>query len=154
MEEAEKPSMPEATSVTEQTRTNGRWAKGTSGNPTGRPRGSRNRATLIMEAILEDGGARLIQKLISMAMDGHPGAMRHCVERLLPRMRERSVDLELPATDTTEGVSAAIDAIVAAVAKGQLTPRRASNCPGFSRSRSTFVVFSYAWSSPPRSRRF
>jgi hypothetical protein len=31
----------------------GQWQKGTSGNPSGRPPGRRNKATLAMEALLE-----------------------------------------------------------------------------------------------------
>jgi len=40
-------------------RANGQFLPGTVGNPTGRPLGSRNRASLLMEAVL-DGRARAL----------------------------------------------------------------------------------------------
>ena len=60
----------------------GQWSKGVSGNPTGRPRGSRNRSTLAMEALLEDGAEQLINKAMKMALAGDTAALRICLERI------------------------------------------------------------------------
>ena len=75
---------------------NRQWRKGVSGNPAGRPRGSRNRATLAMEALLEEGAAQLIHKAMTMALAGDTAALRLCLERILPARRDRVVHLELP----------------------------------------------------------
>src|SRR5690242_4699082 len=48
------------------------WLKGQSGNPAGRPRGRQNKATLAMEALLEDGSEQLISKAMSMAWQEIP----------------------------------------------------------------------------------
>ena len=40
-------------------KSSGQFAEGTSGNPSGRPAGSRNKATLLMEALLEGEAEQL-----------------------------------------------------------------------------------------------
>jgi hypothetical protein len=40
----------------------GRWEKGQSGNPRGKPRGARNRATLLAEALLDGEAEALNEK--------------------------------------------------------------------------------------------
>src|SRR5262249_3284958 len=46
------------------------YQKGESGNPAGRPRGSRNKRTLLAEAMFEARGPDLIEKLIEVANMG------------------------------------------------------------------------------------
>ena len=100
----------------------GKWPKGISGNPTGRPRGSRNKSTLAMEALLEEGAEQLINKAMKMALNGDTGAMRLCLERLLPARRDRLVHLDLPPIGSAKDMPAVISSVVASIADGQLTP--------------------------------
>ena len=53
----------------------GRFQKGRSGNPNGRPKGSRNVATLACEALLDGQAEALTQKAIQMALAGDPVAL-------------------------------------------------------------------------------
>ena len=46
------------------------FEKGESGNPAGRPRGSRNRATLLMEGLLADDAEAIGRKAIAMTKQG------------------------------------------------------------------------------------
>src|SRR5690242_21366954 len=46
----------------------GQWHKGVSGNPAGRPPGSRNKVTVALEALLEEGAEQLISKAMTMAL--------------------------------------------------------------------------------------
>jgi Family of unknown function (DUF5681) len=62
----------------------GRWRKGTSGNPAGRPPGSRNKSTTFFEELLEDQGEALIQKAIELSLKGDTRALSICWDRLLP----------------------------------------------------------------------
>ena len=59
-----------------------RWKKGQSGNPNGRAAGSRNRATLAIEALLEGEGEALTRKAIELAKAGDMTALRLCLDRL------------------------------------------------------------------------
>ena len=101
---------------------NGRWAKGKSGNPAGRPRGSRNQATLAMESLLDGAAEDLIKKAVELALGGDITALRLCLERILPVRRERPVQIDLPPTETVDQIATALDAVVRAIADGQVTP--------------------------------
>ena len=57
------------------------FEKGQSGNPNGRPEGSRNRATILAQVLLDGQAEELIQKCVQMALDGDSTAMRLCIER-------------------------------------------------------------------------
>ena len=56
----------------------------------GRPRGSRNKATLAMEALLQEGADQLINKAMAMALEGDTAAMRLCLARILPNRENRA----------------------------------------------------------------
>ena len=66
-----------------------RWRKGQSGNPNGRPMGSRHRATLLAENLLDGQTEELLQKTIDLALAGDPTAMRLCIERIIAPRRDR-----------------------------------------------------------------
>src|SRR5271168_2649301 len=72
------------------------FEKGRSGNPGGRRRGSRNKATLAAAALLAGESEALTRKAVEMALAGDPTAMRLCMERVLPPCRERTVKFRLP----------------------------------------------------------
>ena len=96
--------------------------KGESGNPAGRPRGSRNRATLLMESLLADDAEAIGRKAIEMAKQGDMAAIRLCMDRLSPPRKGEPVAFELPPLDKPADSVAAAATIVAAVAAGELTP--------------------------------
>jgi hypothetical protein len=101
------------------------FERGQSGNPAGRPPGSRNRATLIAEALLEGEAGRLTRSTIDNALSGNALAQRACLERLVPVRRERSVEFELPPIEGPADLGRAMAAVMAAVAAGDLTPGEA-----------------------------
>ena len=65
------------------------------GNP-GKPKGARHRATRAMEALLDGESEALTRRAIEMALAGDSTAMRLCMDRLLPALRERPVSVDLP----------------------------------------------------------
>ena len=99
-----------------------RYQKGESGNLKGRPKGSRNKASLAVEALLDGEAEVLTRKLIEAAKDGDMAALKFCLERIVPVRRSRSVSFDLPDVSTTEGVLVAYDSVLEAVATGELTP--------------------------------
>jgi hypothetical protein len=100
----------------------GRWAKGTSGNRSGRPAGSRNKSTVVLEQMLEGERERIMRKLIDLALDSDVTAIRLCMDRLLPPRKDRPVQLDLPPIQTMEQVSIAMGRVFQAIAEGQITP--------------------------------
>src|SRR5262245_1308329 len=73
------------------------FEKGESGNPAGRPLGSRNRATLLMESLMADDAEAIGRKAIELAKGGDLAAIRLCVDRLAPTRKGKPVPFELPA---------------------------------------------------------
>ena len=105
-----------------QTNSNARFSKGTSGNPSGRPLGSRNHTTLLMESLLEGQAEQLIQKAMEMALDGDITAMRLCLERIMPPRKDRPIQLGLPPIETVQQISFAVGKIATAIGDGEITP--------------------------------
>jgi hypothetical protein len=102
-----------------------KFQKGQSGNPAGKPKGTRNKTTVILEALLDGKAEALTKKAIEMAGNGDPAMMRLCIERLIPPRKDRPINFELPALTTTQDASLAMLKILESVAKGELTPSEA-----------------------------
>ena len=96
------------------------FLKGQSGNPAGRPFGSRNKATMAAQKLLADEAEALTRKAVEAALAGDPTAMRLCLERILPR--DRAVQFALPPIKNAGDVAAAMGAVTAALADGLITP--------------------------------
>jgi hypothetical protein len=103
-----------------------KFAKGQSGNPTGKPKGCRNATTILFDELLKDNAKDLIEKAIEMAKGGDGPALRLCIERLAPARKDRPVWFNLPAMNEAKDAVNASAAIVAAVADGNLTPSEAA----------------------------
>ena len=72
----------------------GRFKPGQSGNPAGRPPGSRNKTTLLAQGLLDSNAEALIKKLIQMALEGDTAAMRLAIERILPPRKDLPLEQE------------------------------------------------------------
>jgi hypothetical protein len=93
---------------------------GQSGNPAGRPRGSRNRRTIIVEELFDDSADELTRAAITRATDGDPAVLRACLDRVAPRLRHRPLDFEMPPLVTLGDTPGAINAIAQGLAQGEL----------------------------------
>lgn len=100
---------------------------GQSGNPSGKPPGTRHKATLAAEVLLNGESENLTRKAIGMALDGDGAALRLCLERILPPRRDRPVSIALPPLSGAGDAVGAMAAITAAVATGGLTPSEAGD---------------------------
>ncbi len=98
----------------------GRFVAGVSGNPRGRPKGSRDRRTLLLADLLDAGGEAIVAKLVKLATKGEPWAVRLVVDRIVPKL-ERRVEIELPRVDRADDVAAAVAEVIACAAAGSLT---------------------------------
>ena len=108
------------------TRKNGRTTAGrfSSGNP-GRPAGSRHKATLAVEALLEGEAEQLTRKAIEMALAGDATALRLCLDRVAPPRKGRTVSFDLPAVESSGDVLKALQVLMTAVGEGHITPDEA-----------------------------
>ena len=103
----------------------GQFVPGVSGNPAGRKQGSRNRATLMLQALLEGEGEKVVREAVEMALAGNETASRLVLERLIPPVKERPISLELPALGQASDVAEAVRRAIEAVAAGQPMPSEA-----------------------------
>jgi hypothetical protein len=97
------------------------FTKGQSGNPSGRPIGARNKATLLVEQLLDGEAEKLGRKVAEMALAGDPTAMRLCMERLCPPRKDRPISFELPTLTSAADAVGASAALMKAVAAGDVT---------------------------------
>ena len=103
------------------------FQKGQSGNPAGRPRGSRNRAAMLLQNLLERDAESIACKAIDLAKKGDIAAIRMCMDRLVPARKDDAIAFELPPLATASDSVAAAAAIAAAVAAGELTASEAAD---------------------------
>ena len=96
------------------------------GNP-GRPKGSRNRATVALEALLDGEAEALTRKAVEMALDGDTTAMRLVMDRIMPPRKDRPVMFTLPKLETAGDAVKATAALVEAVSAGDITPGEAGD---------------------------
>jgi hypothetical protein len=101
------------------------FEKGKSGNPNGRPRGSRNATTLALEALLDGQAEALTQKAVDLALTGDIPALRLCLDRILPPRKDRPVSFTLTPIKSAQDAAAVVSAVLTGVAAGEITPTEA-----------------------------
>lgn len=107
-------------------KTRGRpFAKGNGGGP-GRPTGSRNKATLLLDRIAEADAEEVLRGVIGAARSGDLRAAELVLARAWPVRKGRPVAFDLPVTVTTDAIGAALDAVLQATAQGEITPDEAA----------------------------
>ena len=99
---------------------------GKSGNPSGRPKGARNKTTMAIEALLEGEADALTRKAIEMAKAGDGPALRMCLDRLAPPRKDSPVCFNLPLIKSVADAVEASSALLTAVAGGDVTPDEAA----------------------------
>ena len=110
---------------------NGRNTAGqfTEGN-CGRPKGSRNKATLAIESLLQGQAEALTQTAVKKALEGDSMALRLCMERISPAPKDQPVSFSLPKMNNAMNASEAARSVLTAVSEGELTPVEATRVMG------------------------
>ncbi len=106
--------------------TQGQFAKGSSGNPAGRPKGSKNRATLLAEALLDGEAEALVRKLIEEALAGDRSLLKFCVQHILGKPRAPAIELDLAPGQENDPL-AVLTAAIRAMAGGEINPAEAAS---------------------------
>ena len=92
----------------------------------GRPKGSRNKATLAIESLLQGQAEALTQTVVTKALEGDSVALRLCMDRIAPAPKDAAVNFYMPSMNN------ALDAAEAAgsVLRAELTPLEATRLMG------------------------
>jgi hypothetical protein len=92
-----------------------------SGNP-GRPPGSRNRVTQMLEQLAEGQAEQIFQKVKEGALAGDVPCQKLLLDRIWPPRKAQPVNVTLPPINSSQDALAAIAAICTALREGGLTP--------------------------------
>jgi len=95
------------------------------GNP-GRPLGSKNKLTRLLEELVEGEGENITRKAIQLALKGNVQCLLNLLDRVLPKRRGRSLDFQLPEINGVRDIAPAIGAVTNGLSNGDLTPEEAS----------------------------
>ena len=96
----------------------------------GRPKGSRNKATIAIESLLQGQAEALTQTAVTKALEGDSIALRLCMERIAPAPKDQPVSLSLPKMHNAMDSSEAAESVLTAVSEGELTPIEATRLVG------------------------
>ncbi len=104
----------------------GRFGAGNSG----KPRGTRHKATQAVLALLEGEATALTRKAVEMALQGDSVALRLCLDRIAPPRKDNPVQFALPPMKTSRDAAEAAGAVLEAVSMGELTPTEGAQVMG------------------------
>src|SRR5258708_18155878 len=100
----------------------GRFLRGASGNPLGRPAGIMNQATRDAAVLLGGEARALTRKAIELALAGELAALRLCIDRIIAPQREQPVAFAMPPIERAGDLAAAATALTVAAAGGGVAP--------------------------------
>ncbi len=100
-----------------------KFQSGASGNPSGRPKGAINKQTQFSR-LLESHAEQLINKVVELALDGDSNALRLCIERLLPKAKQKGVEIDqtMLSQQNVYSSNEVIDLILNEVLSGNIYP--------------------------------
>jgi hypothetical protein len=108
----------------------GRFTKGCSGNGTGNPKGTRNKASLLLDKMASGEAGAVLGALLEKAKRGDVAAATTVLARLWPVQKGRSITLDLPRIVTAADVTIALETITMAIGSGEITPEEGAAVAG------------------------
>jgi hypothetical protein len=94
----------------------------------GRPRGSRNKRTLLLEELLAGHTDALLRKALVMALQGDGPILRTLLGRILPHCKDGPVRVGTLRTGSSQEIAASCDQILKKVSNGTLTLAEGQEC--------------------------
>ncbi|MBB5374327.1 DUF5681 domain-containing protein [Acidocella aromatica] len=107
-----------------------RFKPGQSGNPAGKPKGTRNAALMALEQIGQADAEGILRAVITAAKTGDMQAAKIIMDRLWPVRRGVPVMIDLPKIKTASDVIEATAQIIEATARGEITTDEAAALAG------------------------
>ena len=95
-----------------------------------RPKGSRNKATIAIESLLQGQAEALPQPAVAKALEGDSIALRLCMGRIAPAPKDQPVSFNLPKMKNALDASEAAGSVLTAVSEGELIPIEATRVMG------------------------
>jgi hypothetical protein len=96
----------------------------------GRPAGSRNKATLALEALIEGQGEEVVTTVINAAKNGDIAAAKALLDRLVPPRKSAPVSAPLSPIAGPADLEGALLEVFNMLADGNLTPDEAAQLTG------------------------
>ena len=117
------------------------FKSGESGNPTGRPKGAISRRTQLSK-LLEPHAEELVNKAVELAKNGDVNALRLILERLIPKPREESIELNITqnALNSPQALLELSTKALAAATSGELTLEQSQKLFDLITSQSELIV--------------
>lgn len=103
------------------------FAKGESGNPAGKPKGSRNRVTVAVERLLEADAENIAKVAVEFAKGGDTTLIKAVLDRIAPPRKEPTITVELPPIQSPADAPAVAARLIEAVAQGEIAPGEAQS---------------------------
>ena len=103
-----------------------KFKPGKSGNPKGRPKGIKDRRTQWRDTLRKEL-PDLLTKLVQMAKEGDPQALKLILDRVAPPLRAQSEPVEIPTLAAAGTLTERAQAVITAVADGALSTDAASD---------------------------
>jgi len=98
-----------------------KFQPGQSGNRSGRPKGIKDKR-VVLRALFNPDAAALIAKVVTMAKAGDIGALRICLDRIVPPVKEEPITVNLPKIAGADDCTRAQASVLNAVAAGEMLP--------------------------------
>lgn len=100
-----------------------KFKPGQSGNPDGRPKGSKDKRTELRE-LLKPHADDLVKKAVDMALAGDTTALRICIDRIIPSIKARDMPISIP--ELTGSLTEKGEKVLLAMGQGEITPNDAT----------------------------
>lgn len=100
----------------------GKFKKGSSGNPNGRPKHGHNFFAEAIAGRRED----LVAKLIDLALDGDVPSLKICIDRLIPPLKAQGAPVSVDNIDGDLSLADQARALMTATVSGQIPPDTAT----------------------------
>ncbi|MGB8806773.1 MAG: DUF5681 domain-containing protein [Candidatus Rickettsiella isopodorum] len=104
-----------------------KYKPGQSGNPHGKPKGTLNNKTRWLQ-LLESHADELVEKAIELAESGDTNILRFCLERIIPKVKDKPISLSLPEElDKTGALFKVGSTVLRDMANQKITPAEAKS---------------------------